>query len=726
MTRLTSFFCLLILLIPMVSHSAIIDNWSDADTVVDVVVGGTGSEMWAVSNGGLVQWNLADETFEKFTTASGLRDNWNMCGTAGTNGEFWFGSLGGGLSRYAEGQWTHWTKHDDGLPYDEIRCIDMDQQNRLWVGFGAAFGNGIGIFQNDTWQFLTMADGLSHNRINVIETDANGAWIGTVKGLDRITGTEVTGSYSTADGLPDSHVLSLAPDGAGGQWVGTQNGLAHMTLSEIVVYHIEDGLPDEYIQALHLDMSGVLRIGTPRGTVSYDQGIFIPVDLPSDADIHSIESLPNGDILYSVYGDGIEVFRNDLPLKTFSVDDPLPGSDVRGVTFHDGKIWFGTDAGGVGWFDGTEWWIDESGCGIENAQVRDVIVDQNGVKWYSTFNDGIYCYNDHIWTHYSDQDVLPTNAISTGFVDKDNSKWFATWGGGIVHFDGIVWTVIDEDDGLPTNLTYDVNRDKRGNYWFALDTGVIKYTDGVITDYYTENDGLVFNRVYDIAVASDNSLWFGACKGMSHFQDDDFINYYSGDDELVHYRVRDIVFDPWGVLWIATGGGVSVFNGDTFASYEPSDGVAGYETYCVTRDNHGNYWFGSEGGLTRIQPDQPSCPHSGVSLIMPSHDYIPGDNCQLNALLCNASEEPISNHQVCVILDVYGVYYYGPTFAAEFDVYELSDLLPGETMFEIIPDFQWPTSCGTAEQIRWYGALLEPDTSEIVGEIAEWTFGWQS
>ncbi|MCD4652790.1 hypothetical protein K8T06_02525, partial [bacterium] len=717
MIRLNWCVCALILLLTSSGFCVTIENWTNADTVVDIVVGGTGNEMWAVSHGGLVKWNVTEESFEKFTTATGLRDNWNLCGTAGLDGEFWFGTLGGGLSQFDDEQWNHWTKADDGLPYDEIRCLDVDEQNRLWAGFGAAFGNGIGILNGDIWQFITQADGLSHNRINVIETDATGAWIGTIDGLDRITGTQVTASYSTADGLPDSDILSLAPDGAGGQWIGTQNGLARMTVSGIVVFHTEDGLPDECIQALHLDMSGVLRVGTPRGAAFYNSGIFTSIDMLKDTDIHSIESLPNGDILYSVYGRGIEVFRNDLPIKCFSVDDLLPGCDVRVVTFndYDGKIWFGTTAAGVGWFDGTEWWIDESGCGIENSQVRDVVIDQDGVKWYSTFDDGVYSYNDQNWTHYSDQDVLPANAVIAGFVDEDNSKWFATWGGGIVRFDGVTWTVIDENDGLPTNLTYDVKRDKRGDYWFALDSGVIQYRDGVILNFFTEDDGLVFHRVYDIAVGSDNSLWFGACKGMSHYKDGIFTNYYAGDGQLVHYRVRDVVFDPWGVLWIATGGGINIFDGESFTSYVPPDGVAGYETYCVTRDNHGNFWFGSEGGLTRIQPDPPSCPTSGVSIIMPSHEYFSGDNCRLDMLLCNTSQMPISDHLLFVILDIYGMYFFGPGFTLDFDVYNLPDLLPGEKMLEIIPDFLWPSSCGSADQIYWYAAMTTPDTFEIVG-----------
>lgn len=715
----------LFVLSAMECRGAVIDNWTNADAAVDVVISGSGETLWTISNGGAVRWDLTGDTHEKFTAGRGLRDNWCMCGAASADGSFWLGTMGGGLSRYRFGEWTHWTKAADGLPYDEIRCLDVDAQNRLWAGFGAAFGNGIGIREGDTWTFITRADGLIHDRVNAIETDAAGAWIGTIEGLNRMDGLEITGTYTVDNGLPDNHILSLVSDGSGGCWIGTLAGLAHLTVTGISVFHVADGLPDEHIQALHVDAAHRLYVGTPEGAVIFEGTGFQPVHGLQGGDVRGIASQPGGDVFYAVYGRGIEMYRNDLPFRQFTRDDPLPGNDVRAVVYDDGKIWFGTVGQGVGWFDGEQWWIDDSGCGIETAEIRHVTVDRDGVKWFSTFDQGVYAFDGAEWTRYPAPDTVPCEAVASGYVDPDNVKWFATWGGGIARYDGTNWTVIDTGSGLPTDRTYNVVRDRSGDYWFTLDTGVVRYRDGEIRDYYTEEDGLVFHRVYDAAVDDRNIAWFGACKGMSRFEDGVFTNYYAGDDALAHYRVREILFDPMGDLWIATGGGVNRFDRDTFTAYTPENGVAGYETYCVTRDARGDIWFGSEGGLTRLHPEPPPCAETGVSVIMPFHEYLPGDNCRLDILICNCTDTPMTAHWLYVAIEVAGTYYFGPMFTSDPGLYELPELAPGETRLEIIPDFPWPAGCGILDGAVCYAVMTLSDGITVIGDLDAWPFGWR-
>jgi len=709
-------------------QGAAIDNWSNTDMAVDVAIDADNGVLWTVSTGGVVRWNLSENTCEKFTAGNGLRDNWCLCGAVSNDGSFWLGTLGGGLARHRFGEWRHWTKDDDGLPYDEIRCLDVDPQNRLWAAFGAAFGNGIGIREGTIWTYITVADGLSHNRVNAIETNTQGAWIGTIEGLDRIRegaeGIEVAGSYTTADGLPDDHILSVAADRNGGCWAGTASGLAHLSIHGVAVYHTSDGLPDDRIQALHVDDGGVLYAGTPRGVAVFNGAGFQPVDSLAGADVREMDST-GGDMYFAVFRRGIEMFRNGLPYRRYATDDPLPGNDVRAVACHDGRVWFGTVRQGVGWFDGETRWIDDSGCGIDTAEVRHVVVDQNGVKWFSTFDRGVFALDGDEWTRYSAPGSLPCDAVVSGYVDPDNVKWFATWGGGIARFDGGTWSVIDTSDGLPTNLTYNVDRDRRGNYWFTLDTGVVSYRDGEILEYFTEADGLVFHRVYDVAVDTRNTVWFGACKGMSRFADGVFTNYYAGDDALAHYRVRDITFDPFGDLWIATGAGVNRFDGETFTTFAPSDGLAGYETYCVSRDDLGNLWFGSEGGLTRVRPEPPPCTDTGAAVIMPSHTYFPGDNCRLDVLICNMSGTSMVDCRLYAAIEVAGTYYFGPLFTTVPDMYGLPTLPPGETMVEIIPDFPWPAGCGAMDRVICYAVVTSSDGSIVIGDLGSWAFGWR-
>jgi ligand-binding sensor domain-containing protein len=702
-----------------------ITNWSNANAVVEIAFSNDGKRFWTATHGGVLQWNIESQTYRKYTAGSELRDNWYLCASAGKQDDYWFGSRGGGLAHFRNGQWEHWTRDSNGLPYDEILCLDTDADDRLWAGFGAAFGNGLGILEDGTWTFLTMDDGLCHNKVTAIKTVDNGAWIGTANGLDRIEDLKIVASYTTEDGLPEGSIKALASNLSHELWIGTANGLAYLKENKILVFTILDGLPANDILSLYIDPAETLYVGTSNGAAYYHDNVFVSLDPLSGSAITDICSNSGGDIYYAVYGHGVKVFRDHTPVGLFSLTDSLPGNDVRAVACEDDKIWFGTTASGIGWFDGKEWWIDRSGCGIESAMVRDIVIDHSGDKWFSTFDRGVFCFDDVSWRHFDDDLGLPSNNVVSGYVDESNNKWFATWGGGIVTFNGTTFTVIDESDGLPTNLTYAVTRDNTGSYWFAMDNGIIRYKDGALFEHLTEDDGLVFHRVYDISVQSDNSLWIGACKGMSHYKNGEFTNYYQGDGQLNHYRVRNIFFDAFDNVWLTTGGGVNVFDGLEFLSYTPPGGVAGYETYSGAVDSSGHFWFGSEGGLTRIVMDPVQSFQTGVSVFMPAGIFYPGDTCRVDMEIRNGSAEPLVDIPVCLFLEVAGTYFFAPSYTTEPDMFLLPPIEPNSTRLkEIVPDFIWPIHCGSFTGARWFAALLTPDLSAVIGETGEWVFGW--
>ena len=108
---------------------------------------------------------------------------------------------------------------------------------------------------------------------------------------------------------------------------------------------------------------------------------------------------------------------------------------------------------------------------------------------------------------------------------------------------------------------------------------------------------------------------------------------------------------------------------------------------------------------------------------MPAHMYYPNDPCYTLAIICNVEGEPIEGYPLFVILDVYGQYFFAPSFG-EFDYYE--EVFPeGETIITVLPEFNWPPDTGSASGIIWYGAMTDPAVTELFGTLGTFEFGWR-
>ena len=109
---------------------------------------------------------------------------------------------------------------------------------------------------------------------------------------------------------------------------------------------------------------------------------------------------------------------------------------------------------------------------------------------------------------------------------------------------------------------------------------------------------------------------------------------------------------------------------------------------------------------------------------MPSDHYQPGDPCYLTVTVTNADTQPLTDHPLFLILDVYGEIFFAPSFTTDFDFYP-GPWPHGDTFVEALPEFEWPDTGTAATGIVWYAALTDPAVTHIVGEWDVWEFGWE-
>ncbi|GEM_PF-5246602 len=703
-----------------------ITTWTDGNAVRDIEFV-SDHEIWTATSGGIVRWNPLDRSFTHFTTQTGLPDNWFHCMTRSPGGTLWFGSRFGGLVSFDGGAWSVLTT-SSGMPENEVTALAADASGRIYAGFGAAFGNGLGVWDGSTWTLLTTADGLLGNRINALFFEPEiGVWVGTGGGLNLIENGMVTASYTTADGLSHNLVHSITADTQHNLWIGTDAGLT-LKHSNLWTSFAGEGLPDDHIRAVVVDSDNVVWVGTDAGIAYRRNGAWhalTPEQNLSGWRATALAAASDGSMFCGTDDGGMQHLVEGAAADIYTVPGWLKGNEVRSVAYRDNRLWYCTASGTIGWFDGSQSAVWRLGDPLAPPLIRGFDWDDSGVLWAGTYGQGVFRFENGTWTSFGIEEGLPSLKILDVIRDADGSIWFLTFGDGAANWNGVDWRYIDTSNGLPSNIVYRVETDCFDHVWFCTDAGVTRW-DGVSWHSWFESDGLVFHRVYDLEQDQDGVMWFGACKGMSRFDGRSFRNYYV-EDGLPHYRVRRILSRPHGAAWLATGAGISFFDGVAFYNQSPLNGLSGWETLSLIAAGPSTLYSCAEGGISRIDLESTTdCSQLEVALSMPATLLESGIVCSCTARICNPLETDLVQYPLCVLLELNGAYYFAPEFSLSFDSYldQLPAIPPGTTSIPVIAPLLWPDGIDPFNGAVWLAAILSPDLSSLVTDIALLEFGW--
>ena len=109
-------------------------------------------------------------------------------------------------------------------------------------------------------------------------------------------------------------------------------------------------------------------------------------------------------------------------------------------------------------------------------------------------------------------------------------------------------------------------------------------------------------------------------------------------------------------------------------------------------------------------------------LVLNSEHFQAGDRFLLLASTWNLTPDDVEVAQF-IILDLYAEYWFWPSWLRRFD-YRERTLGGGRTFADTLLDFPWPDNAGQAEGIRIWGAILDPEFSQIYGDLNLVTFGF--
>ena len=201
--------------------------------------------------------------------------------------------------------------------------------------------------------------------------------------------------------------------------------------------------------------------------------------------------------------------------------------------------------------------------------------------------------------------------IHCAIEDKAGNLWFGTTGEGVYRFDGKLFTQFTKNNGLASNAVWSILEDKGGDIWFGTTDGICRY-DGknihrvpingnflpTITsdNYYTEQS--TKQTVWSIFQDKTGKIWFGTGDGVYCYNGSIFTRFLDNSNvinkEGLHLKMVDCILeDHQGNIWFASGmppgmEGVCRYDGKSISSFKPN-GDSWIRNMIA--DKNGNIWF---------------------------------------------------------------------------------------------------------------------------------------
>lgn len=492
---------------------------------------------------------------------------------------------------------------DDGLALDLInygfKSAMCDKDGNLWFG---TQGGGVSKYDGKSFTNFNIDNGLSENFITSILEDSDGnVWFGTTEnGVSKYDGKTFK-TFNTKDGLANKNVYSILEDKKGNLWFGTrEGGVSKFDGENFTTYNSENGLPNNRVYSIAEDENGMMWFGTRGGGIcKFDGTNFTTYNTTNGLAFDEVFSLffdKNQDLWIGTYGGGVSKFDGES-FTNYTVKDGLAHNKIFSATEDkNGVLWFGSYGGGVSKFDGENFTTFTTENGLANNYVYNITEDKSGNIWFGTYGGGVSKYEGNSFTTLDTKQGLPNNYIRNILEDKFGKLWFCTDNGFSI-YNGKSFRNYGAEQGFPHHITTSVFEDKKGDFWIGTnEKGLVKF-DGESFTIYDKTQGLLSNNISSITEDTDGNLWIGVNGGgVSKFDGVSFTNYTT-EQGLTSNYIASITKDNFGNLWIGTfGGGVSKFNGKIATNYTTKEGLVNNMVLSVKNDSKGNLWFGTYGG----------------------------------------------------------------------------------------------------------------------------------
>jgi hypothetical protein len=546
--------------------------------------------LWAISNGGLVHWDLSTDTYTRHLIHA-------RSIAVAPDGTLWL-ATDYGVCHFDGATCKNYTA-TDGLIHSGVRVIEVAPDRVVWVGTE----RGVSRFDGESWQSYP-----ADVPITDLAVAANGeVWVATSLGVGRyLPAQDGWTTYTGEHGLPSGQAQIVAAGPEGDVWTfilwegmyrfdGTNwQGIDKVNCGTVADIALEaDGTPwvattggthypggclsyfdgDTWtevaggrglapIAAIALGAEGVVAAGTNLGLGVYQGGKWrLLKDGPSYDRATSVAVTPDGAAWFA-FGDHSSS-THDPGLSRFdgqSWQYFLDEVEVTALaTAPDGSLWAGAGCG-VRRFDGVSWeTVARCEQDLPIGSILGISFTPDGTAWVAN-GFSLAQFDGHSWTVY---EKLADSLVAA----PDGAIWINGWEGlqgsfYVARIDGENWTTFPIADSFPGGFRVDAAT-ADGCVWGITERGLTcfdgqSWTDSQSWTFYPIPDPLSLDGVLILAAAPDGALWLRADNGLARFEvegaSDERWTTYIVEDGLICDRGcgSAIAFAPDGAVWLGT------------------------------------------------------------------------------------------------------------------------------------------------------------------------------
>ena len=391
-----------------------------------------------------------------------------------------------------------------------VRTILEDSRGQLWFG---TFGGGLSKYDRATDGFTTFENingdqsSLSNNILWTVFEDTNGhLWIGTYgSGLDMMTpprmGFRHYDRSTNPDGLGSNQISSFLEASNGDVWIGTLDGGVSILDKEsgaVERFDLINESPVTTVREIFEDFEKNIWIGTDKGLYYYQirsKNIKLFTYDPSssyslqDHGVYCIEQDLDSSIWVGSWDSGL----NKLIKKEYQKQNP---KDARFEHFHHRSG------------DSTS---------LSSNKIWTIYLDKNGDIWCGT-EKGLDKYDKH-------KNMFETIAnLNVGRIleDEAGNLWIGSYGRGLVKYTPKTNQLTHYEDivNIDIDLVLDLVADKDGNLWLGSIDGITKFNtrteEFINLDLSTELKKNEF-QINEIQVLSSGEFIIGGDFGIDIF-----------------------------------------------------------------------------------------------------------------------------------------------------------------------------------------------------------------
>ncbi|MBN2070198.1 MAG: hypothetical protein JW814_01985 [Candidatus Krumholzibacteriota bacterium] len=536
-------------------------------------------------------------------------------------GSLWVGG-DEGISVRRGSAWFHYSS--DNISFLKRVTGIVNGDGRVWV---TTFGKGCGYVISDSLTVLSRADSLLDDRVNCIIEERDGIiWFGTASGLCRADSFSWQ-SLRYGSRIPTGSINDMSLDEEGNIFLAVEGaGVARLNLGRVTRYGAKDGLPEGEINAFSLDPAGRVWAAGRSGVSVYDGSGWMPMSFPGMqlseygflSICHDVEGtaytgtdrgsfiISNIDYarevaipqrfpisMVSVIAEydgviwmmsGSRIFRFRQKIEEIRLPDPWFEGALTGMTIdRSGILWVSTRFG-ILQFNNGAWQIFDKRLGLPTDHFRWVSRGDGDDLWFGTFNKGIMRLTSKGWTHYTDQNGLPSNIITGLVTDSDRLPWILSESGKIARFVSDKWESFDMSP--------------RGKAWSTpvdpepeLDAA-IRFIGG------KKDSGVEVSALNGFALGTDSAgrVLFCRSDGIFRYSENSW-QVIDIPDAARRYSVSSITGMANGELYLGTkGSGLLIRRSGGWIGLGVDDGLSDEDILTICRDRSGRLWAGTRSG----------------------------------------------------------------------------------------------------------------------------------